>query len=159
MIPPAGSMPGAGYAPRQDSLGGPQQQGRQSSGQRPPMAGYALQDNGGRSSAPPQQNPGMARPPTSSSSHGPATASPAPSTASAPPKAPRKPTDHPDGKTMGNGPATFEEMGIPKTKDKDDCVSSVVSTPRYYTSRSLVFFRSWTNCAADLKSLQIQVVM
>ncbi|POS73657.1 hypothetical protein DHEL01_v207943 [Diaporthe helianthi] len=116
MIPPAGSMPG-----------GPQQ-GWQSNGSRPPMAGYQLQNNGGRSSAPPQQNPGS-RPHTASSSHGPGTASPAPSTASAPPKAPRKPTDHPDGKTMGNGPATFEEMGIPKTKDKDDCVSFAGSPP------------------------------
>ncbi|KAL1858009.1 hypothetical protein Daus18300_010121 [Diaporthe australafricana] len=135
MIPPAGSMPGAQYGartssfapPRQESLG-PQHPGRQSSQpqlqqQQPqrPMTGYSLSDNGGRSSAPPQQNPAMARPPTASSSHGPGTASPAPSTASAPVKAPRKPTDHPDGKTMGNGPATFEEMGIPKTKDKDDC--------------------------------------
>ncbi|KAI3401445.1 hypothetical protein diail_10879 [Diaporthe ilicicola] len=130
MIPPAGSMPGAQYGarmssaapPRQESLG-PQHPGRQSSqpGQpQRPMTGYTLSDNGGRSSAPPQQNPAGARTP-SSASHGPGTASPAPSAASAPVKAPRKPTDHPDGKTMGNGPATFEEMGIPRTKDKDDC--------------------------------------
>lgn len=145
MIPPAGSMPGPGFAPRQDSLGGPQQ-GRQSSGPRPPMAGYALQDNGGRASAPPQQNPG--RPPTASSSHGPSTASPAPSVASAPPKAHRIPTDHPDGKTMGNGPATFDEMGIPKTKDKDDCVSSALPFPT--NSRYPFSQWSWENCQADL---------
>ena len=156
MIPPAGSMPGPEYGarsssfapPRQESLGGPQQ-GRQSSGPRPPMAGYALQDNGGRASAPPQQNP--ARPPTASSSHGPGTASPAPSTASAPAKAPRKPTDHPDGKTMGNGPSTFDEMGIPRTKDKDDCVS--------YAVPHLHFSRSWVKREADLNSFPEQVVM
>ncbi|KAK7746024.1 hypothetical protein SLS53_002746 [Cytospora paraplurivora] len=70
--------------------------------------------------------PTGARPTPPSSSHGPGTASPAPSTASAPAPAPAKPsnwvaTDHPDGKTMGNGPATFDEMGIPKQKQKDDC--------------------------------------
>ncbi|KAK3320002.1 hypothetical protein B0T19DRAFT_404531 [Cercophora scortea] len=32
------------------------------------------------------------------------------------------PTDHPDGKTMGQGPATFEEMGIPQGKNDSDCV-------------------------------------
>ncbi|KKY39868.1 putative chitin synthase activator [Diaporthe ampelina] len=117
-----GSMPGPEYGQRTSSFAQPQQPGRQPSQPRPPMAGYTLTDNGGRASAPPQQNPAGARPTPPSSSHGPGTASPAPSTASAPPKAPRKPTDHPDGKTMGNGPATFEEMGIPKTKDKDDCV-------------------------------------
>jgi TPR repeat protein len=30
---------------------------------------------------------------------------------------------HPDGKTMGQGPATFEEMGIPQGKSEGDCVS------------------------------------
>ncbi|KAK1766569.1 hypothetical protein QBC33DRAFT_104930 [Phialemonium atrogriseum] len=29
---------------------------------------------------------------------------------------------HPDGKTMGNGPATFEAMGIPQGKNENDCV-------------------------------------
>ncbi|KAK4244724.1 hypothetical protein C7999DRAFT_34915 [Corynascus novoguineensis] len=29
---------------------------------------------------------------------------------------------HPDGKTMGQGPATFEEMGIPQGKSEGDCV-------------------------------------
>ncbi|KAL1844089.1 hypothetical protein VTJ49DRAFT_4941 [Mycothermus thermophilus] len=29
---------------------------------------------------------------------------------------------HPDGKTMGQGPATFEEMGIPQGKSENDCV-------------------------------------
>ena len=31
--------------------------------------------------------------------------------------------EHPDGKTVGNGPATFEEMGIPQGKNDSDCVS------------------------------------
>lgn len=37
----------------------------------------------------------------------------------------RPPADlkHPDGKTMGQGPATFEEMGIPQGKSDSDCVS------------------------------------
>ncbi|ESA41984.1 chitin synthase regulator 3, variant 1 [Neurospora crassa OR74A] len=30
--------------------------------------------------------------------------------------------EHPDGKTVGNGPATFEEMGIPQGKNDSDCV-------------------------------------
>ncbi|KAL2163747.1 hypothetical protein VTH06DRAFT_5806 [Thermothelomyces fergusii] len=29
---------------------------------------------------------------------------------------------HPDGKTIGNGPTTFEEMGIPQGKSEGDCV-------------------------------------
>ncbi|KAK1830510.1 hypothetical protein QBC39DRAFT_260816 [Podospora conica] len=32
-------------------------------------------------------------------------------------------TQHPDGKTVGQGPATFEEMGIPQGKHEGDCVS------------------------------------
>jgi hypothetical protein len=32
---------------------------------------------------------------------------------------------HPDGRTMGQGPATFEEMGIPQGKNDDDCVSTI----------------------------------
>jgi TPR repeat protein len=30
---------------------------------------------------------------------------------------------HPDGRTFGQGPATFEEMGIPQGKNEGDCVS------------------------------------
>ncbi|KAK3903158.1 hypothetical protein C8A05DRAFT_43571 [Staphylotrichum tortipilum] len=40
------------------------------------------------------------------------------------PAAPAK-TGHPDGKTMGQGPATFEEMGIPQGKNDGDCVRKV----------------------------------
>ncbi|KAK3934384.1 hypothetical protein QBC46DRAFT_399991 [Diplogelasinospora grovesii] len=87
---------------------------------------------GGRASAPPAQS---GRPtPGSGSSHGPSPGpgfnSPAPSNASTTnlpghggrPKPAHKPTDHPDGKTIGQGPATFEEMGIPQGKNESDCV-------------------------------------
>lgn len=39
---------------------------------------------------------------------------------------------HPDGKTMGQGPATFEEMGIPQGKTEGDCVSFIFSLPTYW---------------------------
>ncbi|KUI59460.1 Chitin synthase regulatory factor 4 [Cytospora mali] len=142
LIPPAGSMPGTPgreyggrssaypppqqqqgpHPPRQSSQPQPQQQQRPGPGQY----GVTLSDGGGRSSAPPLQNAVGARPTPPSSSHGPGTASPAPSVASAPTPAIATPAKassaHPDGKTIGNGPATFDEMGIPKIKDKDDCV-------------------------------------
>jgi hypothetical protein len=82
----------------------------------------------GRASAPPaaqQQNvrPGMGQ------GHGHAAApSPGPAAAGAPrPGGAGRPAGnaaaHPDGKTMGQGPATFEEMGIPQGKNEGDCVS------------------------------------
>jgi hypothetical protein len=37
----------------------------------------------------------------------------------------KAPLAHPDGKTMGQGPATFEEMGIPQGKSEGDCVSTL----------------------------------
>lgn len=40
----------------------------------------------------------------------------------------RVPTEHPDGKTLGGGPATFDEMGVPKHKDDKDCVSLLLSS-------------------------------
>ncbi|ROW07436.1 hypothetical protein VMCG_03737 [Cytospora schulzeri] len=147
LIPPAGSMPGTPsreygggrgannpYGPPA-AMGGPGPQGggggayppRQSSQPQPQQQRPGF----GRSSAPPLHNAVAARPTPPSSSHGPGTASPAASVASAPPAA-SKPSggkagkggggsSHPDGKTMGNGPSTFDEMGIPKAKDKDDC--------------------------------------
>jgi hypothetical protein len=75
----------------------------------------------------------MARP-TSSAGSGPSfgTNSPAPSVASTTklpghggPRPPEK-TQHPSGKTAGQGPATFEEMGIPQGKNDGDCVSFFV---------------------------------
>ncbi|CAP49303.1 uncharacterized protein PODANS_5_6280 [Podospora anserina S mat+] len=79
-----------------------------------PVSSHA--HDGGRASAPPG-GATAARP-----SPGPGTPG---STASGPrPAAGRPPvkTDHPDGKTMGQGPATFEEMGIPQGKNDGDCV-------------------------------------
>ncbi|KAI1340694.1 hypothetical protein F5Y15DRAFT_48753 [Xylariaceae sp. FL0016] len=61
-----------------------------------------VMDQGGRSSAPPQQaRPGVASPAPSTATGG--------STQSAPPR-PQK-----------TGPATFEQMGIPQAKKDDDC--------------------------------------
>lgn len=131
IIPPAGSMPGArpvsrGHqpisGPRYDSPGP-----RQSSQPQPQIRpGHTLTDTpvGGRASAPPIQQPPQVRPTPPPSSHGPSgVASPAPSTASAP-KPSRVETDHPDGKTFGKGPSTFDEMGVARVKEKDDCVST-----------------------------------
>lgn len=123
--------PQGAYPPRQSSQSSQQQQQRPGGPQQGPPQGVSLSD-GGRSSAPPLHNAVAARPPSSSHGHG--AASPAPSVASAPSVAaasarPSKASsinDHPDGKTMGNGPSTFDEMGIPKAKDKDDCVSSTI---------------------------------
>lgn len=135
LIPPAGSMPGAlpygarpgsrGGAPhvggpRYDSPSGP----RQSSQPQPQMRPVHTPSEPGRASAPPVQQPAQARPTPPPSSHGPSgVASPAPSTASSAPKPQRVETNHPDGKTFGKGPATFDEMGVARVKDKDDCVS------------------------------------
>lgn len=148
MIPPAGSMPaaqpygarpgsraGAGpppgslAGPRQDSMGGAMASRfdspglpagpRQSSQPQPGRPPVSLSDNGGRASAPPPQGR------TSTASPAP---SAAPSAATVPGAKPaKKPTDHPDGKTMGGGPATFDEMGVPRIKDKDDCVSGLTA--------------------------------
>lgn len=155
MIPPAGSMPGTPQpygAPRPGSragagpmggLGGP----RQSSQPQPlPPRGHSLTDGppAGRASAPPVQQP-------PSSSHGGRMASPAPSQASAQSapmagagaKPARKASDHPDGKTFGKGPATFDEMGVARVKDKDDCVST--SYLSFYSLARRLFFipRLW----------------
>ncbi|KAK4240725.1 hypothetical protein C8A03DRAFT_31110 [Achaetomium macrosporum] len=84
---------------------------------RPPSSGRPVShmDLGpaGRSSAPPAQN---ARP-----SPGPAAAVQAQQRPGGRP-APAGNLVHPDGKTMGQGPATFEEMGIPQGKSEGDCV-------------------------------------
>ncbi|KAM7197157.1 hypothetical protein V8F20_006706 [Naviculisporaceae sp. PSN 640] len=94
---------------------------------RPGLADMTM--SGGRSSAPPAQMQGRPAPAST-----PSFASSTPSVASTTklpghggpspsPRPPAKPTDHPDGKTMGQGPATFEEMGIPQGKNDSDCVS------------------------------------
>ncbi|KAK3384821.1 hypothetical protein B0H63DRAFT_471704 [Podospora didyma] len=93
--------------------------------------------SGGRSSAPPAQGGRPYSAVSQGPPSGPATpatpATPAPSVASTtklpghggparPGAKPHVPTNHPDGKTMGQGPATFEEMGIPQGKHEGDCV-------------------------------------
>ncbi|KAK5653513.1 hypothetical protein OQA88_8772 [Cercophora sp. LCS_1] len=135
--PPAGSRPPShgGLGP-----GGPMPQGHGGQGHnRLPSGGSghsaALRprpgvDTAGRVSAPPGQN----RP---ASSHGHAlspgpTPSPGPTMtgalgnparpSSGGPGAGKQSSAHPDGKTMGQGPATFEEMGIPQGKNDSDCV-------------------------------------
>jgi TPR repeat protein len=89
---------------------------------RPPSSGRPVShmDIGppGRSSAPPTQN---ARP-----SPGPAAAVQAQQRPGGKP-APAGNLVHPDGKSMGQGPATFEEMGIPQGKSEGDCVSILLS--------------------------------
>jgi TPR repeat protein len=94
-----------------------------------PMAG------GGRtSSAPPAAmqaqygRPGSARPQGG--------AAPSNMSAASLPLPPKVATDHPDGKTMGQGPATFEEMGIPQGKNEGDCVSSLFSLDLFPLSSS-----------------------
>jgi len=85
---------------------------------------------GGRASAPPAQS---IRP---VSSHGKGGQSPGPNLPgpSNPPAHGGRPggasvtsptaTTHPGGKTVGQGPATFEAMGIPQGKNESDCVST-----------------------------------
>lgn len=82
---------------------------------RPNPAQARLQDSPhGRSSAPPSQGALGNRP-----APNPTQGSAGSSTHSLPAGAG---IAHPDGKTMGQGPATFEEMGIPLVKNESDCV-------------------------------------
>ncbi len=113
MGPPAMS---GGMGSRVDSMPqglphGPGGQRITSAGGRP---GIPLKDrpnplDGGRSSAPPTQ----ARPPVASPTSSMTTAGSGTSGQAAEPKPKPKP----------NGPATFEQMGIPTAKKEDDCVS------------------------------------
>ncbi|KAK4452029.1 hypothetical protein QBC34DRAFT_38360 [Podospora aff. communis PSN243] len=86
-----------------------------------------LEMSGGRASAPPSQirpvsshgagghSPGPNLPgPTNPPAHG---GRPGGGSATSPAG-----SAHPDGKTMGQGPATFEAMGIPQGKNESDCV-------------------------------------
>ena len=101
---------------------------------RPQVAGRPVShmDSGGptgRVSAPPaavaarpSPGPGPASvPPPQQQQQRPGPAARPPAVTAA--TAPAKTTNHPDGKTMGQGPATFEEMGIPQGKAEGDCVS------------------------------------
>ncbi|KAK3994509.1 hypothetical protein QBC44DRAFT_322769 [Cladorrhinum sp. PSN332] len=103
---PAGRLPSQGPGP----------------GGRPVSSGGPGPGGPGRASAPPaqQQAPPHARPSPGPGS-GPGTPAQArPSTAK--PAGNAGGMSHPDGKTMGQGPATFEEMGIPQGKTDGDCV-------------------------------------
>ncbi|KAH6614708.1 hypothetical protein B0J18DRAFT_374613 [Chaetomium sp. MPI-SDFR-AT-0129] len=118
VMPPAGPgrMPAAAASqPNLRPHGGP---GGPGPGGRP--ISHVEPGPAGRASAPPAQP--NARP-------GPAGATPSPGPAAAaqrpPPKTNTGNLSHPDGKTMGQGPATFEEMGIPQGKAEGDCVSSL----------------------------------
>ena len=103
---------------RVDSLGPAGDHGRLPSG-RPPHKASQYDSAPGRSSAPPGAGvpPGQ-RPSSAAPSSASATSLPARVTG------PGQGATHPDGKTMGNGPATFEEMGIPQGKNDSDCVST-----------------------------------
>lgn len=120
-----GASPAGGAAIRPDSLPPPSGPGgypRLGSGSpapnsnmpRPPHIDHPAAA-AGRSSAPPAQQAGRPTPPPSTAS-----------TTSLPAQQAR-PAARPPGKPAGQGPATFEEMGIPKGKDESDCVSSPFS--------------------------------
>jgi TPR repeat protein len=100
--------------------GGPSQQG-----QRPPPPQKQYQQK-------PQYPPQNVKPANIAPSKVPANPGPAPAKVSKPntvkPNAVKPATKH----HAGQGPASFEEMGIPKVKDKSDCVStSPVSRLRF----------------------------
>lgn len=107
--------------------GGGQSHGRKPSAGRPPLKDRPsqLDTAPGRASAPPSQGrpaPGKVTSPAPSS----ASTSNLPSQSAAKPQGAKpskgSPTAHPDGKTVGQGPATFEEMGIPQGKNESDCI-------------------------------------
>ncbi|SPQ25809.1 ed7d2315-b570-47b8-a931-2dac1fd51f46 [Thermothielavioides terrestris] len=77
----------------------------------------------GRASAPPAQD-ARPSPGTGAGPGGQAQAQQRPQPGGRPPAqaAPGGNLVHPDGKTMGGGPATFEDMGIPLGKSENDCV-------------------------------------
>jgi TPR repeat protein len=108
--PPVGGGGGGGGPgrplPHVVDSGGP---GRASA---PPVAQNAARPSPGPAPGQQQQRPGSGNP----ASHGAGGGGGRPP----PPSADLK---HPDGKTMGQGPATFEEMGIPQGKTDSDCVS------------------------------------
>jgi TPR repeat protein len=128
--PPAGGIP----VGRQDSLpapahghsrlpsGGPGAGGRPSSGPstRPSML---ADPSAGRSSAPPGPQGGGRPAPSPAGSHASAASLPGTQFGGGGGRPSPAPSSHPSGKTTGQGPATFEEMGIPQGKNESDCVS------------------------------------
>ena len=59
-------------------------------------------------------------------------------------------TAHPDGKTMGQGPATFEAMGIPQGKSEGDCVSFFSCS---FVLPLLFIVFCWAECGSSLPFL------
>ncbi|KAJ4415604.1 hypothetical protein N0V82_007238 [Gnomoniopsis sp. IMI 355080] len=152
--PRPGSRAGAGGpgGPRHDSMGpGARHQSpgpRQSSQPTPQPQGVSLNDR--PPTAPPAQ---QVRPSPAS----PAPSGKAPSIASqaSSQKPPRAPSDHPDGKTVGGGPATFDEMGVPKHKDDKDCVSVFPLNGLGQTQLdNLLLTRQTTDCHVKNRTLQ-----
>lgn len=126
-----GGTPLGGPGSRHQSPHGPRQSSQPTplpQQQRPSTGGVSLNDR--PPTAPPAavgSRPGMGG---AGGAASPAPSGKAPSVASSvasSQKPPRVPTDHPDGKTQGGGPATFDEMGVPKHKDDKDCVSLALS--------------------------------
>jgi len=116
--PPGGRLPNNSLRP--PTSGGPP--GRAPSA--PPAAGPAPPSPGLR----PSPIPGSPIPGAQASPGANPTAQKQPqprpaAAASAGGKRPAPDLTHPDGKTFGQGPATFEEMGIPQGKSENDCVS------------------------------------
>ncbi|MBE3043791.1 hypothetical protein IMZ48_14700, partial [Candidatus Bathyarchaeota archaeon] len=102
-----GRTPSGGPPPRMDSMPPGAQGGHPGAQGAHPGARPRLDNGPGRvDTAPPGPQKPAKRPPMSS---------PNPSTASAPAK--------PNQGSKGQGPATFEEMGIPQGKTDGDCVS------------------------------------
>lgn len=105
----------------------------------PPVANHSRLPSGGRPGVPLKDRPvdygdaGRSSAPPAQGRPTPQVNSPAPSTASTtaahggPGRHGKKQEAHPDGKSMGQGPSTFEEMGIPQGKGDDDCVSILTS--------------------------------
>jgi TPR repeat protein len=137
-VPPAGTGRlqsagnGAARPDRMDSLpvSGGQGHNRMPSGgagrPAPNVRPGHLDPSPGRSSAPPSQAQRPAPPSATNTAHSNASMTSLPGQFNPRPtggKPPAASVAHPDGKTMGQGPSTFEEMGIPQGKNESDCVS------------------------------------
>lgn len=129
---PGGAGPGpGGPGSRHQSPHGPRVPSQPTPQQQRPSAGVSLSD---RPPTAPLAGPVVGSRPGMGPAGGPA--SPAPSgkassvasSGASSQKPARVPTEHPDGKTLGGGPATFDEMGVPKHKDDKDCVSLLLSS-------------------------------
>lgn len=138
---PAGRLPsqgGVGPSGRPGSAGGMGPGGPPGSGRASAPPAQQLQQQN-RPSPAPGSGPGTPQSAAMGGGGRPAPAKPAPAANSGN-------LAHPDGKTMGQGPATFEEMGIPQGKSDGDCVS-------FY------FFFSYSSDVYDANGWFLQVVM